>query len=124
MDGGASLTELVDKINNAFSPENVAGSAARLRGLSRQADFLRISRELGILPDMNVSTFRRYRENMTIPPVIRQVLTTIHRAVLFGDSPVPMRMEINDATPPSIEVTVTDQLISVKLNRPAPRRAR
>jgi hypothetical protein len=123
MDDVVRRPRLVENINSAFSPENIAISAGRLRTLSRRADFLTISRALGILGDMDEATFRRYRRNMPLPRPIQQLLTTIHQAALYADPPIPMRFEINDATPPSIEVTVTDQLIMVKLNRPDPRPA-
>jgi hypothetical protein len=61
MDGGAARTTLVDNINTAFSSANIAESVARLERLSPRADFLSISRELGILGDMDEPTFRRYR---------------------------------------------------------------
>jgi hypothetical protein len=120
MDGGAARTTLVDNINTAFSPANIAESVARLERLSPRADFLSISRELGILGDMDEPTFRRYRRNLTIPRLIQQILTVTHRAALSRKPPVPMHIEINDVTPPSIEITVTDQLISIRLNRPHP----
>jgi hypothetical protein len=122
MDGAATVTRLVENINNAFSARNVANSASRVQHLSR-ADFLTISRELGILGEMSAQTFRRYRRNMTIPPAIQRILTSVHRSALFRDPPIPMRIEINDATPPSIEITATDQLISIRLNRPHPHTA-
>ncbi len=126
MDGieGQGLNTLVDSINNAFSPGNIEESVRRLEGLSPRADFLTISRTLGILGRMDDARFRRYRRNLTIPPLIQQVLTAVHRTSLFRQPPTPIRIEINDVTPPSIEVTVTDQLISIRLNRADPRRNR
>lgn len=121
MDGAAAVGNLVENINQAFHPSNVAASARRVEHLSR-ADFLTLSRELGILGEMSDRTFRRYRRNLTIPPLIQRILTLVHRAALFRNPPSPMRIEINDATPPSIEITVTEQLISIRLNRPHPHR--
>jgi len=122
MDGAGALTPLVDNINRAFSPENIARSVARLEGISRRADFLTISRALDILPPMDERTFRRYRRNMTIPPVIQQILTLVHHMALFRDPLTPMQIEINDVIPPSINVRVSDDLIYIILNRPHPHR--
>jgi len=124
MDGGAAVTDLVDNINRAFSQQNIAQSVARLAGISRRADFLTISRALDILPPMDNQVFRRYRQNITIPRVIQQILTNIHHYALFRQPPTPMRIEINDVTPPSIEVTHTENMISIILNRPHPGRNR
>jgi hypothetical protein len=120
MDGDTARTTLIENINSAFSAENIRISVGRLRGLSRRADFLTISRTLGILHPMDDATFRRYRRNLTIPRAIQQILTSIHHAALYADPPMPMRIQINDAPTPAIEVTVTDQLISIRLDRPAP----
>jgi len=120
MDGLTARETLIDNINSAFSAENIGISVGRLRGLSRRADFLTISRSLGILHSMDDAAFRRYRRSLTIPRAIQQILTSVHRTALYADPPVPMRIQINDAPTPAIEVTVTDQLISIRLDRPAP----
>ncbi len=112
--------DLVNNLNRAFSAANIANTVTRLRNLSRRADFLTIARELGIIRQMDEATFRRYRRNLTFPRPIQQVLTIAHHAALFREPPTPMHFEINDATPPSVEISVTDQLISITLNRPDP----
>lgn len=124
MDGDAARETLVDNINSTFNRSNIANAVARLRGVSRRADFLTISRELDILGTMSQQTFRPYRRNLTIPRLIQQILTLTHRSALYADPPIPMQIEINDAVPPSIEITFTDELISIKLNREAPSRNR
>lgn len=113
---------LVNNINSAFSPANIAASVARLPGPSSRADFLEISRRVGVLGTMNEAEFRRYRRKMNtvIPPQIQQILTVVHRAALYATPPIPMHIQINPAGPPSIHVTHTDQLISIVLNRPDP----
>ena len=122
MDGATTRTTLIENIKSAFSAENIGISVERLRGLSRRADFLTISRTLGILHSMDDATFRQYRRDLTIPRAIQRILTSVHQAALYANPPVPMRIQINDAPTPAIEVTVIDQLISIRLDRPAPRR--
>src|SRR5215469_916725 len=101
MDGAAARPTLVENINSAFSRENVEISVARLQQISksRREDFLSISRKLGILGDMDDRRFRRYRKNITLPRLIQQILTTTHHTALFANPPIPMHIEINDATP-------------------------
>jgi hypothetical protein len=117
---GPERITLTNNINSAFSSANISDSATRFQRLSPRADFLAISRELGILGDMDEPAFRRYRRNLPFPRLIQQILTITHRAALSHTPPIPMNIEINVATPPSIEITVTDQLISIRLNRPDP----
>lgn len=112
---------IANRVNNAFSAQNVANSAARVSNL-RNADFLTLSRELGILPELDAAGFRQYRRRITIPRVIQRILTLVHREALFRDTPIPINIRINDTETSSIQVTVTEQLISVTLNRPAPTR--
>lgn len=122
MDDVVRRPRLVENINSAFSAENIAITVARLAGRSRRGDFLTISRILGLLGNMDDAMFRRYRRrvNSVIPLPIQQILTTVHRAALYTSPPIPMHMEINPRTPPSIQVTRTTELISVILNRPDP----
>jgi hypothetical protein len=112
--------QLVSDLNRIFGAANIASTAARLQGLSRRADFLTMTRAAGALGDMNDRTFRRFRQNLPIPTVIQQVLTAVHRQALFGSQPIPMHFEINDALPPSISVAVTNEAISIRLDRPDP----
>jgi hypothetical protein len=120
MDDVVRRPTLVENINSAFSPQNVAISATRLRSVSRRSDFLAMSRVLGILGDMDDRTFRRYRRSMPIPREIQQILTAVHRLALFADPPKPMQIQINNTPHTAIEVRVTDQLISIRLDRPDP----
>jgi hypothetical protein len=112
--------QLVIDLNRVFGAANIADTAGRLQGLSRRADFLTMTRAAGALGDMSDGTFRRYRQNVPIPAVIQQILTAVHRQALFSSKPIPMYFEINDAVPPSINVTVTNETISIRLGRPDP----
>ena len=49
MDDAVGRPTLVENVNSAFSAQNIAISAARLAGLSPRADFLAISRRVGVL---------------------------------------------------------------------------
>lgn len=111
---------LVNNINRILGPANIANAAAQARQLSARADFLTISRVLGILPEMSEGGFRRYRRNLPFPRLVQQVLTSAHRAALMADPPIPLHIAINDVAPPSVQVTATPELISVVLNRPDP----
>jgi hypothetical protein len=121
MDGGA----LVENANREFREDNIANTVARLAGLSPQADFLAISRRAGVLPlpaTITDEQFDRYRRriNQVIPLPIRRLLTLAHRLALYADPPIPMQIEINRAARASIQVTYSDRLISIVLNRPDP----
>jgi hypothetical protein len=122
MDDAVGRPTLVENVNSAFSAQNIAISAARLAGLSPRADFLAISRRVGVLRSMSDAQFARYRRriNEILPPPIRRILTIAHRIALYADPPIPLHIEINPVTPPSIQVTYTDRLISIVLNRPDP----
>jgi hypothetical protein len=120
MDGAASRPRIVENFNSAYSRENIAITVAKLAGLSPQADFLEINRRADVLLErMTDAQFRRYRRGISsrIPNPLRRMLTIAHRAALFAAPPIPMRIEINDQTPPSLQVIYSDQLISIILNR-------
>jgi hypothetical protein len=120
MDGAASRPRIVENFNSAYSPQNIAITVAKLVGLPPRADFLEISRRADVLLErMTDAQFRRYRRNINsrIPRPLQRMLTTAHRAALFATPPIPMHIEINDQTPTSVQVTYSDQLISIILNR-------
>ncbi len=112
--------QLVRDLNNAFGQANIVETARRIQELSPRADFLTMTRAAGVLGDMPAATFRRYRQVLTFGRTIQQILTLAHREALSRDPPSPIHFEINDASPPSIEVTVADRLVSIRLNRPDP----
>jgi hypothetical protein len=120
MDGAASRPRIVENFNSAYSRQNIAITLAKLVGLSPQADFLEINRRADVLLErMTDAQFRGYRRtiNNRIPRPLQRMLTIAHRAALFATPPIPMRIEMNDQTPPSLQVTYSDQLISIILNR-------
>jgi hypothetical protein len=120
MDGAESRPTIVENFNSAYSRENLEITLAKLVGLPPRADFLEINRRADVLLERRTGAqFRRYRAsiNRRIPAPLQRMLTIAHRAALFASPPIPMHVEINPRTPPSLEVTFTDQLISIILNR-------
>lgn len=121
--GAAARQTIVENFNSAYNRENVQITVGKLKakGMSSRDDFLQINRKADVLVEaMTAPQFRRYRAriNARIPRPIQQMLTIVHRAALTAMPPIPMHIEINPTAPPSIQVTQTPQLISIKLHRP------
>ena len=118
--GAVNRPTLVNNINTTFGPQNVRANVAGLP--TRRGDFLTICRKAGVLGRMNNAQFQRYRArtDTVIPPLVQRILTASFRAALSASPPVAMHIEINPTTAASVQVTYTDRLISIVLNRPDP----
>lgn len=93
-----------------------------MKTLPPSADFLDISKALGVLDHLRISDFERYRKSLTIPTLIQHILTMTYRfALLDAPQPIPMRIGIVVGRSHSVEVERTDASISVVLTRPDPR---
>jgi hypothetical protein len=120
MDGVRSRPRIVENFNSAYSRQNLEITLAKLIGLPPRADFLEINRRADVLLErMTDAQFRQYRRgiNRRIPAPLQRMLTIAHRAALFSSPPIPMHIEMNPRTPPSLEVSFSDELISIRLNR-------
>jgi hypothetical protein len=120
MDGITSRPRIVENFNSAYNRENIAITLRKLAELPPDADFLDFARKADVLVEpMTDAQFSRYREhiNRRVPRPLQVLMTMVHRAALFEYPPTPMHLEMNDRTPPSLQVTCEDELISIILNR-------
>jgi hypothetical protein len=122
MGGMARRKVLENKLNDVFGAKNIRSSANRLKKLGPRADFLDISEALGCLDHIRYINLRRYRGELTIPPLIQRVLTTAYREALFHKpKPIPLRIRIRAGRGNSVQLKTTDRLIAVVLTRPDPK---
>ena len=112
-------TKLERNLNRAFGAAQIKKSANQVAKLGPRADFLDISEVLGCMSHIPFGSLRRYRRVLTIPPLIRRILTAAYRDALFHQpEALPLRIKINVGRDHSIEVRTTDRSIIVVLTRP------
>jgi hypothetical protein len=114
--GAKDRNKIERNLNRAFSAAQIKKSANQVAKLGPRADFLDISEAVGALSDIQIGSLRRYRRVLTIPPLIRRILTATYREALFHQPKgLPLRIKINAARDHSIEVRSTDRSIVVVL---------
>jgi hypothetical protein len=122
MGGVRDRTKLERNLNRAFGAAQIKKSANQVAKLGPRADFLDISDALGCISHIPFRSLRRYRRVLTIPPLIRRILTAAYRDALFHQpKALPLRIKINVGRDHSIEVRTTDRSINVVLTRPDPK---
>lgn len=120
MGGARDRIKLERNLNRVFSAAQIKKSANQVAKLGPHADFLDISEALGCISHIvPYGGLRRYRRVLTIPPLIRRILTAAYRDALFHQpKALPLRIKINVGPNHSIEVKTTDRSIIVVLTRP------
>jgi hypothetical protein len=125
MSAGVPREDLIRRINLIFGPQSIGRTASRLGRLSPRADVFTILDELELLSIVTTSDVRRYRRELTIPKLNRQILTAAFRTALFGGGkPTPLALQIYSGEQEAVEVKTTDRLIEVTLIRIDPPRFR
>jgi hypothetical protein len=114
--GARDRTKIERNLNRAFGAAQIKKSANQVAKLGPHADFLDISEALGCLSGIPYGSLRRYRRVLTIPLLIRRILTAAYRDALFHQpKSLPMRIKINAGRDHSIEVRTTDRSVIVVL---------
>ena len=106
---------LLERVNDAFSAENIAQTSRRAAGLPATADAFDIVHALELFDLRGRATLASYRRNTGIPPVILEVLAAAFRHAIASKTPLSFSVVGGHAFGAS--VTVSRQLISVHLTR-------
>jgi hypothetical protein len=114
--GARDRNKIERNLNRAFGAAQIKKSANQVAKLGPRADFLDITEVVGALSGISFGSLRRYRRVLTIPPLIRRILTATYRDALFHKpKALPMRIKINAGRDHSIEVRSTNRSIAVVL---------
>jgi hypothetical protein len=106
---------LVQRINDAFHPNQVAGSARRVAHLGPNADAFDIVHELGLFQFPPGQTLGAYRASLPIPEVHHQVLKSAFQSAVQNHKPLTFGIVSGGAE--GVHVSETDSHIHVVLTR-------
>jgi hypothetical protein len=121
MGEGADALILSNKINQSFHANNIAATSASLSPLKPSADFLTICHTLGHLDHLIRTDLNAYRRALKMPPLQRRIMTLVFRqSLLRTPTPWPLHITIKDGPDHGIEVSTTDDLISLVVTRTPP----
>lgn len=114
----AERQQFIKEVNDAFSAQEIGGTAERLRALSQGADFLDIVHVLGFLRWVPPGGFARYRQRLPIPPLVMRILTdTFRTAIQHAPNPMPIHLSIVEGPAEGVSVTVQKDRFEVVLTR-------
>src|SRR5690348_2774771 len=113
----AQRTTLVRSINQLLGRRGIEATAARLAPLAARADFIDISHALGVLKPFAGDDVRGYRRSLTIPPHIQRFMTLAYRTALTEH--IPVKLDIVTGPSESVQLDVSEKLMTITLVRPA-----
>jgi len=106
---------LVQRVNDAFAPHQVAGSAQRVAHLGPNADAFDIVHELGLFQFPPGQTLPAYRASLPIPDLHRRVLQGAFQSAVQNRKPLTFGIVSGGAE--AVHVSETDSHIHVVLTR-------
>jgi hypothetical protein len=113
----AHRAALVRQINQHLGRRGIEATAARLTPLAGRADFIDISHALGVLQPFAGDDVRGYRRGLTIPAHIQRFMTLAYRTALTER--IPVKLDIVTGPRESVQLDVTEKLMTITLVRPA-----
>jgi len=106
---------LVQRINDAFHPNEVARSAQRVAHLGPGADAFEILHELGLFQFQAGQTLPAYRASLPIPDLHKDVLKGAFQAAVQNRKPLTFGIVTGPAE--AVHVSESDSHIHVVLTR-------
>ena len=106
---------LVQRINDAFHPNQITGSAQRVAHLGPDADAFEIVHELGLFQFPAGQTLPAYRASLPVPELHKQVLKSAFQAAVQNRK--PLTFGIVSGAAEGVQVSESDTHIHVVLTR-------
>jgi hypothetical protein len=115
MAGGYARHKLVADVNNSFQASKIADTAAKVGPLTDTHDTFDILHALGHFELPDAAALDKYRNDLSIPAINRAAMDLAFRAAITEKCPLSFAVVSGHAE--SLQITVSDTLISVILTR-------